>query len=383
MLSRSVRPASPWNLIARLPCIYQRAQVGNAVAHCDRECEASHETDYYGSYEGARDDFSRVLARLREVQGRVDACVHEAWRREAGQEGHCRRPSGVVVERGPHRIGTLLGGPGDACDGDHCEGGNSESDCCLSADIHPRAFGITLTADVVDPRSDSDREQIVQQHQDVDCLVDDEVMPRLRSVPLDILFRKRDYHLGTEDSRGRSERDPRKHRNGATDVRQPTAPCPGRQDGGEVVLAARSGIHTDHLRQRYPNTCVHGARAYDAIQDCDRASCGNSQSQAGSDGYPAVADVEAQGDHRDRTQSCAGCCLGEVDVFALAEIDADHAFKVSIACCGLCFGDKVVVFCTHNPWSVYDEVSSFVLRLTLLQGIRHLQLIELHCQQQE
>ena len=88
----------------------------------------------------------------------------------------------------------------------------------LSADIHPSVAEITLTADVMDPRSNSDRKQIVQQHRDVDRLVHDEVMPRLRGVAFDIRFRKRDYHLSAEDGRGCGESDPRKHGDGTANV---------------------------------------------------------------------------------------------------------------------------------------------------------------------
>ena len=98
MLSYGVRSASTWDLLADVPCVDQRAQIGNTIAHCDRESKAGHETNHYSCHESARDHFSWILTRLGEVQGRVDAGVHEAWRREAGQEGHCRRPSGGVVE---------------------------------------------------------------------------------------------------------------------------------------------------------------------------------------------------------------------------------------------------------------------------------------------
>lgn len=108
------------------PCVHQCAQVGNAIAHSDGEAEASNDAHSYGSHERARNNLSWVLASLCEMQGRVDAGVHEAGRREASQEGDRVWPSRSVVERRPNSLRILFGGPRDTCDCHHSEGGNSQ-----------------------------------------------------------------------------------------------------------------------------------------------------------------------------------------------------------------------------------------------------------------
>ena len=67
-----------------IPCVHQCAQIGDAIAHCDLEAEACDDANNDGSHQSARDNLSGVLTSFSEMQGRVDAGVHEAGRREAG-----------------------------------------------------------------------------------------------------------------------------------------------------------------------------------------------------------------------------------------------------------------------------------------------------------
>ncbi|GFF42348.1 hypothetical protein IFM46972_06841 [Aspergillus udagawae] len=195
----------------------------------------------------------------RRVEGGVETGEHELRRGEAGQEGDAVGPAaGAIGELRPDGPGVDLGvGAGGTGDGDGDEGSEGEQNCWMTMSAYRRIYqgmvrrekGGEHTARIVDPEGSVGEKDVVDNHDDVEELIYQKVMPRMRHIlrlPADNHGHER---LRRSHRNRRRECDPREHGCKTTKVRQTATPSLRRQNRGEMVLSACGGIDAGQLRQ--------------------------------------------------------------------------------------------------------------------------------------